>query len=360
MSKRALVRWSLTIFLACAAACGAGKASAIQPGNYSGLFYEPDGYWQNSSGTLSLKVTTTGKYSGKLQVGTTRYSFSGTVTPDNTISEGIPRKSRNPLLIELSEDPQDADVLWGSVQDGVWTSDLYADRAVFNGKTSVSPDRGQYTMLVPGDFTSLTEPGGDGYGTLTVDAKGAVKMSGVLADGTKVTQSATISKGGLWPLFAALYSGGGSLYSWVALNPTQDEELQGDVTWIKPNSPGARYYPGGFALAVSVWGSRYTPPAKGQPVLGYAEGAVEFNGGNLVESFTNHVMLDSNNKVYNVSQNKLTMKITTSNGMISGKVADAITGDMLPFKGVVLQSYGVAAGYFDDVSRTGEIWLEQW
>ena len=346
--------------LAIAASVQAQASNFGPGGTYSGLFYEPEGYWEQSSGTITITTTPTGKYSGKLRVGTQNYSFSGQFNPDGTASRGIHRADRNDLLVRMEIDSEDPDLIYGTIIDGIWTSDLYADRMIYNGKTSVCPDAGQYTLLIPGDFNSTTEPGGDSFATVTVDTKGRVRCAASLADGTKFSQSSTVSKGGLWPLYAPLYQGGGSIYSWMLFNESMEEQLGGDVVWIKPEMSWTSYYPDGFAIQVSSWGSRYYKPLKGEKVLDLTEAAVEFNGGNLYESFTNHVSLDSNNRVFNFSPNARSLKFSLGNGTFTGKVQDPSTGYTLSVRGVALQYYGVAAGYFSDYSLTGEIWMEQW
>ena len=53
---------------------GAGlSAGAFVPVNatYNGLFYETNGYWQQSAGLLAVKSTARGNYSAKLQIGGT-------------------------------------------------------------------------------------------------------------------------------------------------------------------------------------------------------------------------------------------------------------------------------------------------
>lgn len=355
---------TLGILLAtvCCASTMHGQAASFgRGGTYSGLFYEAEGYWQQSSGLITITTTSTGKHSGKMQIGPQKYSFSGQFDTNGVASVGINRGGRNPLLIEMQLDSQDPDLITGTIQDGIWTADMYADRMVYDGKTSICPDAGLYTAIIPGDFNSTTQPAGDCFATIKVDNKGKLKAAVTLADGTKFTQSSTVSKGGLWPLYANLYQGGGTIYSWLLLNKSQDEQLSGDVIWIKPAIAGAKYYPDGFAILLSAYGSRYQKPAKGQKILDLTEAAVEFIGGNLSESFTNHVSLDSNNHVVNFSQNKLSMSFNLGNGSFTGKVQDPnALNIMLPFRGVVLQNYGVAAGFFSDWTRTGEIWMEPW
>src|SRR5436309_7954760 len=92
----------------------------------------------------------------------------------------------------------------GSVTSATWTARLAADRAVFDVKTNRAAQAGNYTIVIPGKENVATEPTGDGYGTASIDAGGSVRISGFLADGTKFSQTTTLSKDGQWPLFAAL------------------------------------------------------------------------------------------------------------------------------------------------------------
>lgn len=331
-----------------------------QGGTYNGLFFESGGYWAQSSGTITVTIRSTGSYTARLRVGPQNYSLSGQFNPDGTASRGIHRANRNDLLVRMAIDAGDPDLIQGSIVDGLWTAELSADRMVYDGKASVCPDAGQYTLLIPGNFASATEPGGSSFATITIDAKGRLQSIASLADGTKFSQASSVAKGGQWPLYAPLYQGQGSIYGWMLFNKSPEEQLGGDILWIRPAISFSPYYPDGFAIQISSWGSRYQKPLKGEKVLNFVEAAAEFNGGNLFESFTNHVSLDSNNQVYNFSPNKLSLKFSLSNGTFSGKVQDPASGFYLPFRGVALQNYGVAAGFFSDSSETGEIWLEPW
>jgi hypothetical protein len=352
--------------LACAAALVIGlemSASAANfvpmSGSYSGLFYEPDGIWQQSSGYITLLTTARGKYSGRLQLGARRYGFSGYFDSEGRASRGILRHFENPLTIEFQVSPDDPDLIVGTVSDGTWMADLIADRAVFDGKNWVSPDYGRYTLLIPGDFTSHDSPGGDSYGTVTVDKRGGLRFAGSLADGTKVSQSTRVSKNGQWPLYAPLYRGEGSLYAWMLVNPSPEEELKGDVTWIRPAMPWTWYYPDGFAVNLEAFGSRYIAPARGQKIIDLTYGLLEANGGHPEQAITNSVFLDSSNRIINHSPNGLRMSFSPSSGLFSGRIMNPVTWEWFNFRGVVLQRYNVAGGYFLTWDESGEVWLQE-
>ena len=352
----------LSTLLALATLCASLIASqaAFVPinGTYNGLFFETNGVWQQSSGTITVTTTSRGKYSARLQIGPRRYFFSGTLNQDGQATKDILRFLQNPLTVQFQVDQNDPDLIVGSVTDGTWTADLFADRAVFNGKTSISPDAGQYTMVFLGDFTSTNTPGGASFGTITIDKAARLRFTGWLADGTPVSQSSTVSKNGQWPFYLSLYRGVGTIYGWLNFNSSTDEDLSGDVTWIRPEMPWTWFYPRGFAVIDAVSGSRYVRPPRGTKVLDLITARIEFNGGNLDRGITNHIVLDPNNRVQNQSANGLRLSSSLSNGSFSGSVKDPIFFDWIPFKGVVLQRNNVGAGFFPGWDQTGEVWLE--
>jgi hypothetical protein len=351
-------RFSLFILGAGLLLAPVAARSAYIPFNatYNGLFYETNGLWQQSSGIITITTTSRGKYTARMQIGARRYGFSGQLDPDGRGSMYVPRSYQQPLLVAFQVDT-DPDLIYGTISDDTWTAELIADRAVFDGKTRVSPDAGRYTMIIPGDFTSTNIPGGDSYGTITVDKAGRIRFSGYLADRTPLTQSARVSKGGNWPFYAGLYRGQGSLFGWMLLNGSSDEDIEGDVTWIKPERPWDWYYPDGFALSVSAWGSDYVRPSAGQRVLDMTSATVEFVSAEMDEGITNRISLDLNSRVANLGPASMKFSFSLSTGLFSGRLLHPVTWGWIPFRGVVLQRQNVAAGYFPGWSQTGEVWV---
>ena len=110
---------------------------------------------------------------------------------------------------------------------------------------------------VPGQDLSTSFSLGNGFGSLRVDGAGTVKFSGMLADGTKISQSSQVSGNGTWPLFVPLYKGKGMLIAWISFTNRASDDLHGAVNWIKQSDLLAHYYSGGFALAGMPFGSVY-------------------------------------------------------------------------------------------------------
>jgi hypothetical protein len=340
-------------------ACQIGVTQPLVPAKstYSGLFCETNSLWRQSSGLLSLRTTTGSRYSARLFVGPDRYSFTSSFDATGYSSAQVLRYGVEPLTIELQLDPGNSDLIYGTVTDGEWVAQLFADRAVFDRKHNGSPDAGQYTMIVPGDLGSNESPAGDSYGTITIDRAGRLRFFGIMADGHRVTQGTTVSKGGQWPLYVPVYAGYGSLHGWMLFNGSAEEDLTGDITWIKPDFSDW-YYPDGFAITVFSWGSRYQRPPKATRIVDLPVGWAEFNGGGLSPGVTNSITLDERNRVFTSSANPLVMKFSTSNGLFSGRVLHPVSWDWISFRGVVLQRYAVAAGHFLGSNESGEVWIQ--
>src|SRR5207249_10252033 len=132
------------------------------------------------------------------------------------------------------------------VTDGTWVANLSGDRNVYNGRVHPPTDAGTYTLVIPGVDGEASLPAGDGYGTVRVTPAGQVLLAGMLADGTKISQSAPLSKDGQWPLYIALYKGDGSVLSWLNFANRTNDDINGTLSWIKLSGAGGQYYAGGF------------------------------------------------------------------------------------------------------------------
>ena len=321
---------------------------------YNGLFYEDDGIRLTSAGSFTLALTASRKYSGRLRLGAKRYSFSGLLDPQQNGGPNVISRRDGPALtlsFHLSDgDP--ADQIAGHLTDGTWTSTLSGDRAVF-GKTSPAPYAGSYTLVIPGSDGSSSLPAGNGFGTVKVDASGKVKFTGTLADGTKVSQSASLSRDGEWPLHVPLYSGNGCLMSWLAFAGQPNSDLSGRLTWIKEAGSKSKYYLGGFTCVGDILGSTYL---RTDPVLSLPTASLTFHGGSLVSDITNSITIGPRNKVVTPGK-ALKLRFSASSGTFKGTFIDPVADKPLSFSGAVFQKlntgYGVLFGTGDQPSAVG-------
>jgi hypothetical protein len=315
-------------------------------GTYNGLFSEDTGVNQNSSGSFSVTVSAHGNYSGKIQLGASKLSFKGKFNLQCTTTNSIPRTMAAPLAIQLRLGTNtEADQIFGQLVDNSWSATMTGDRARFSSMTNPCPFTGSYTMIIPGQSGDASKPAGHGYGTVKVSTSGQTIFAGVLADGTKITQSTALSKNGVWPLYASLYVGQGSVLSWITFANQASDDLAGAMSWIKRPVATARYYPSGFTTEVMASGSKFVKPAfTTDLIINLPNAVVDFSGGNLSSDFSNNISLGLSSKVTNLSANKLAMAFSTSTGLYKGTVVDPTSGITLPFAGAVFQKTQLGYG----------------
>ena len=319
--------------------------------SFSGLFYETNGIEFLKSGAVTLTTTKAGNYTGNLQIGAKRYPFSGLFNSSGTDTRPVPNSGGLVLQLQAGNDQ-----ILGTVSNALWTASLQADRAVFNSRTNkATAFAGRYTLIFPGssDPADTNNPQGDGFGTVTVNTSGQVALSGTLADGTKISQTATLSGDGLWPLYVPLYSGKGQLLSWQTFAITVDQDISGLFSWIKQTNTAAKLYPNGFSFENTSVGSAYNPQLV--PVTGFTNANVLLTGGNLAGPIANTVTVTTKNKVINVSGSKLTLTLTPSQGLFKGSVLNANTGKSVSFTGALLQKQLTGSGYFLGTNQSGHV-----
>ncbi|MGO9246187.1 MAG: PKD domain-containing protein [Verrucomicrobiia bacterium] len=221
-------------------------------GTYNGLVLQTNAPSDATSGSLQLVISKTGTFTAKLTMGGVKSSFRGQFDASGNSTKAVTPHGLNQLQVILHLDIENqTDQITGTVSDGTFTSVLLADRAVFSRKNPC-PWAGKYTVVFgppAGSDTNL--PSGSGNATFTVAASGAARMSGVLADGTKISVTAPVSEQGAWPLYEALYSKKqGACIGWVTFGT--GNALSATVDWYRPPIPKAKTFPLGFSTTVTL------------------------------------------------------------------------------------------------------------
>jgi uncharacterized repeat protein (TIGR02543 family) len=323
-------------------------------GTYEGLFSDTNELSPVSSGFFSALVEDTGSFTAKFLQGTKTYSVSGQFSLTGGWSDNA-LKTWNNTAISLQLDLTGGNTLEGGLTNPVWTAELGANRQVFS-KTNLSPQEGHYTLVLPGT-NSPAQPGGNGFGTVTVDTSGNIKFSGTLGDGTAVTESAIESAQGQWPLYISLDSGNGMLFGWLAFTNEPDRDIDGMLSWFRPAQPTAKLYNAGFTNVTEVAGSVYAL-AKGARVLDLTNGYVVLEDGGLAQSISNQFTLGANNIV--TGSNKLSLTITTTTGLFKGTVPTTNTlgkAVSITITGAVLQKQTNGFGLFLNGDQSGSVYL---
>jgi len=314
---------------------------------YNGLFADTNDVSAGSAGSFKISTTASGAFSGALQIGGTRYSIAGQIGTNGVATNKPAANGKQFLSVSLFIDPVDTTRISGTVttNGAPWVAALYGEQAAYDGKWMTAPWQGCYTIVIPGnpDPANMTTPGGDSFGTVSVDTAGNIRLAASLADGTKVTQSAMVTTNGLWPLYAPLYNGQGFLWSWLSFANSSVPQVQsGQLTWIKPQISKSHYYPNGFALQTNVLGSGYAR-VKSLPMLGITNADLVLSGGGLTNPITIPATNYANGKAKGADKAALTFNLTT--GLFSGSVV-ANGPRPISFSGVALTNGNLATGFF--------------
>jgi hypothetical protein len=328
----------------------------INPGTYNGLFYESDEVRASSAGAFSVTLNAKGSYTGRLLLQNRHYSFSGKLSATGEGTNSLSRGHEAPLLLNLAfGSGNETNQVFGTLSDGVSVANLTGDKAQFNSRSNPCVWAGNYTLVIPGSADNPSLPAGDSFSTVRVSSSGQATAAIALADNTKVTQSATISADGSWPLYATVGGGQGSIIGWLIFVDRTSDDVSGVVNWMKSANSHSRYYPGGFGLETVATASRYEAPSHGGQVINASNVTVTFSGGNLASDISIPVAINS--KGVKDSSNSLKMTISPSNGRFSGSVKDPSTSKSLPFSGVVLQKSSSGAGFLLGTNQTSRVEL---
>ncbi len=332
-------------------------------GTYSGLFHEESVTRHESSGFLSARISDVGAFSAKLILGGKRISFSGHLSLDGTTTNVLDRPETGELTIVLGfyDLSGGGDVLTGSVSNANWVASLTAVRAYSSYGLGTAPQAGRYTLLVPGDDdNAATEPGGDSYGSASVDTRGGAKFQLVLADGTTATQKVPIGTNGWCPIYVPLYKTGGSIQGWAAFADLENSDFTGTFAWIKPVFSTAKYYSNGFALSKDFSGARYRPSTnETDRLLPFISGHLKFSGVNLIPAFENAVEVGAGGTVANQGTNRMTFTLSRSTGLFRGTVTPPDADRSMPFKGAIHRGLGIGSGHFFGTDQSGRVELSE-
>jgi hypothetical protein len=339
---------------------------AAVAGVYQGLI-QTTPFSQANSGTISLTATSTGTFAAKFTLGGAPFSLSGIFDNTGNSTSVIARAGSSSLTVALQIDLSNGtDQVTGTISDGTTTSTVTANLSPFNIKTDPAPQfAGNYTIVLspnPGD-TGPSFPQGNGYGTLKIDAGGKIKFSAVLGDGTKISEVATVSANGMWPVYVPLYGKLGSLSGLVTFtNIVGVSDLGGTLTWFKPALAGSKLFANGFTTQIGLLGSTFTAPPLGTTALNVSNATcnllVTTGAGDLASFISNSVTLNTNNKVTLCTTNGFKLTITTKTGLFSGSFVNPATSKPTKFNGALLQKQNDGAGLFLGTDQTGFVAVE--
>jgi hypothetical protein len=283
-------------------------------------------------------------------------TFGGQFDADGNATTTVPRAKKSPFGLTLKLDTTGTQQITGTLTGSNWTAAVIANHAVFGGR-NVAPYTGSYTFTWAGNNADpVNNPGGDTYGTAFINRAGQLIATIRLADNNTVQQVVPISKDGDWPLFGSL-GGKEIVIGWIHVD--NNAVLSGTVDWIKtPVNTGL--YRGGFSNTVSLVGSAWVAPkTRGATGLNLTAPVITLANGNLAADISlPNPSFNPINLTFSSSSPSLSLKLTPSVGVFSGKFVDPATSRMRQFGGVMLQNQNEARGFFLGTDQSGAVRLD--
>ena len=257
-----------------------GDVALTTTGSYDGFFYADRAFWDDEVptvlGTLNVKLSNLdGKLTAKAVLRAGSASFSGKLWTrregDGTRFTTLTTRGGERLDLFVRQNR-----IWGTLKGGKagaaplaleGARNRFADKKDMAAQAILNQYKGYYTArFESGEFIQgalNAAPQGYGYLTLTVNNGGKVRIAGILADGTKVSQSSQLlhfADCGEWlcvPLFVPLYRKTGYVGGLFWIYPDTREIYCGvdtgeSVRWEKPGKG-----PDGFTGLLGMVGGPY-------------------------------------------------------------------------------------------------------
>ena len=338
----------------------------FQNSTYNGLVTPDTG--AETRGFFNFKITPTGLATGRAVLNGVVYTWLGAFDLQNHLNALIPRADGLGYLTLTLDIDEATDTVIGAISDDLFSATIHADRATFSATTNETPLKGRYTVAMDPNAEASAQPQGYGFATLKVSGNGRARLAGRLADGTKFTLGAFVSKDGRMPVSAALYHGGGYAFGEITFQETPDvSDASAVLLWSKPEKPDAARFTAGFTTELPLRAARYVYV----PGLAILDGLVasggkatlSFNGGDLpadgIVDRTVAILPTTNlTVVFPPNMEQISFVVRPETGMLSGLLTP-LGEPTRPFKAILFQKgAGCAYGTFLSATQSGQVVLE--
>jgi hypothetical protein len=321
---------------------------------YNGLIYDDaSGVTVQSSGLIALTTTPLDSYSAVVSLAGRRYSFTGQFDASGFSTNTVRNSKKQPVfnLTLQAENTNGTNIIFGRIEGSNWTASVLADASYSASPGGQSP-AGQFTFSIL-DTQSSAAPAGDGFAIVKIDKKGRLKMSGTLADGTKISQSTMISQTLTnWPLYVSLYGNKGLLVGWVTVPGSTVAVSSNAVFWVKPQSSRAE----GFSVETAIIGSQYDKSIKAADAMTTTNLLTVASAlPDPSMTITNSAALVSRAVIKSTGGLPASFVFSQSSGIVSGHAVIEAGGRPATFRGVLLQSAAIIRGYYKISDDAGEL-----
>ncbi len=208
----------------------------VVKGGYAGLVAGTNGVTPESSGYFRLRVTSMGKFTGRLLNGGHGYGFHGQFNLAGEALVTVGRRQLNPLTLKLHVAlTNTTDQVGGSVTDGNWSSELSADRNVFDARWNPAQQAGvrAFVLQPAGDASSTAASGMSRIGL-----GGSASLRGKLQDRRGFAMASALAGNGDCPFYLSFNRGSEVVIGWLNFPTGQAPGANGTVLWADAGTNG--------------------------------------------------------------------------------------------------------------------------
>jgi uncharacterized delta-60 repeat protein len=192
-----------------------------------------------------------------------------------------------------------------------------------------------------GTLIAAQHPHGNGYGVLSIGTTGTVIVSGLLADGTAWSSSASLGIDQSIPLYAVILTNRGAMVGTATLDTSAvATDLTGSgIKWFS-SARSTQYYPAGYEGGLSMGLVGALRSTSTRAALGLSgTPTVVFSGG----PFASPLSVGLNGTL--LSTDKLTKLTFSANGLMTGEYKTGSTAVKHVIKGIIVGKGGTAEAY---------------
>jgi len=134
------------------------------------------------------------------------------------------------------------DQIFGTISDGAWVSEVFADRNVFDARFNPAQQAGSRAFILeradatPADAASAVS---------RINTAGSTHVRGRLMDGRPFATASSLAKNGDFPFYLSLHHGSEVLIGWLNFPAGQQPLSGGTVLWVNAGTNS-------FATALQV------------------------------------------------------------------------------------------------------------
>jgi plastocyanin len=201
-------------------------------GPYAGLVINTNGITPASSGLVKLQIGGLGAFSGKMVLNGNSLPLSGQFRPSGEWQSAILRPGKPPIVVKLQLDlTNETDTVTGSVSDGAWFSELFANRNTFNASGNASARTKSFSLFRADDpAISVANV------TANISAAETANIALAMRDSRHFNTAATLARNGDFPFYIPM-SAREVMIGWLNFSPPP-VTVTGEIGWVRSGTNG--------------------------------------------------------------------------------------------------------------------------